>query len=256
MKKFIVAAFLAFLAPSFAVAAEIGCAVGGIVGGAIGSQIGGGNVPKILTVIGALGGCSAGSKIENGTYGQPVDVVVIRQPGGYAPQYGYGGAVFCDTDPGQGMYRLPPGKCRDPQSGGVVPYWELERRAQQTYQTRPQRYYAEPQRPARVLSYPDDMWENKSKSGNKQHRAEAPAVDGPTVDSYLSSKWSQVIPRECRTGNYGHDSRCLYEQAKILDQKQEACENDGRKCNPDLNYGKMAKIDRRLAADLRRAQDD
>ena len=157
------------------------------------------------------------------------------------------------------MDPLPPGKCRDPQSGGVVPYWELERRAQTSYQPRPQRYYAEPQRqrPARVLSYPsypDDMWENKG--SKKQHRAKSPAVDGPTVDSYLSSKWSQVIPRECRTGNYGHDSHCLYEQAKILDQKQEACEDNARRCNPDLNYGKMAKIDRRLAADLRRAQDD
>ena len=88
-----------------------------------GSKIGGGKtVPLVMTVLGASAGCNVGSRVEDGTYGQPTEeVVVVNQPS-YPPQYGggYGVGVVCAT------YRAGNGSMRP---GRVITPTTVERSA-------------------------------------------------------------------------------------------------------------------------------
>lgn len=90
-------AFLLSLVSVSARADTIGCAGGGVVGGGVGYAIGNVISAKAaagLAVIGMIGGCSTGSRMEDGTYGQP------RAQGNNVPPSGY-------YDNGNGSYESP-----------------------------------------------------------------------------------------------------------------------------------------------------
>lgn len=188
------------------------------------------------------------------------DVEYIDVPAGYSSGYSSCGAVrvYCDTTPKQGMYPPRPGMCNDPDSGGEATYEDLVRRAERRagcYDNsghHPHHQQHASYAPAQVV-YPQNLWERPEKRQKTAEKKEP--YDGPTVSDYMSPKWESAIPPDCRTGNYGRDSNCLYSEAEKLKTKQEACEIDSKKCKPGFNFGQMAWYDRKLAGDLRRIQD-
>lgn len=256
MKKFILVVVLVALAPSFAFADTIGCAAGGLLGGLVGSQIGGGVGQKIFTGLGLVMGCSAGSRIEDGTYGRNAEEVVYvpsQSPYPYPPQYGYGNVV-CDKTPKQGMYPPGPGLCNDPDSGGETTYEDLLRRARQRAEragnygqpavyTQPAPVAYAPQQQA--VSYSQSIWERPEKRQQKTETKKAVVV-GPTISNYREEP---MIHHKCKTGNYGHDGSCLINLVPALVKEQKACEADGTKCY-QYNAGKWAGIYQRLGNDL------
>lgn len=254
--KFILVVLIA-LAPSLAFADTIGCAAGGVLGGLLGSQIGGGVGQKIFTGLGLVMGCSAGSRIEDGTYGKNAEeVVYITQPQQqapmqYQPQGGYGyGNVVCDKTPKQGMYPPGPGLCNDPDSGGETTYDDLVKRAQRRagYYQPPPAYYAPPQPVSyatpQQVSFPPNLWERPE--SRQKAEVKKSAVVGPTVSNYRDDP---MVHPKCKTGNYGHDGVCLINLVPALVKEQKACEADGTKCY-QYNAGKWAGIYQRLGNDL------
>lgn len=190
------------------------------------------------------------------------EIIYLDQPAGDQTTYGYSGN--CNVSVACNQRRVPAGLygyCDDEGSGGYATYESVLRGAQQragcyssVQASYSQQHHASfvQQQPV-IVQYPANMWE---RSDRKQKAGNAPKYEGPTVGDYMSPKWAQVIPEKCKKGNFGHDSNCLFKEAEILDKKQQECEVDGSKCNPSLNFGKMAKIDRKLASDLRREQDN
>lgn len=215
-------------------------------------------------VIGGIAGAAVGHEIAKGAQWKPGDdeVEIIDVPAGYSSGYSSCGAVsvYCDTTPKQGMYPPRPGMCNDPDSGGEATYEDLVRRAQRRagcydnnsgYRAPPQQH-ASYQTHAQVV-YPPNLWERPEKRQRIAGKKEK--YDGPTINDYMSPRWASVIPENCRTGNYGRDSECLNSEAEKLKTRQEACEVDSKKCKPGFNFGQMAWYDRKLAGELRRAQD-
>lgn len=234
--------------------------VGTVTGAVIGYKTLGGGV------LGGLAGAVVAHEVVKGAQWKPGDdEIVYIDPPGYYPQSGYSScgavAVYCDTTPKQGMYPPRPGMCNDPDSGSEASYEDLVRRAQRRAGcfNNPSSGYAETQhasygtQPAVIVSYPPNMWERSDRKQKVEAKKEP--YDGPTISDYMSPKWASVIPEDCRTGNYGRDSNCLNSEADTLKGKQDACEADSKKCKPGFNFGQMAWYDRKLAGDLRRAQD-
>lgn len=226
-------------------------------------------------VLGGLAGAVIGHEVTKAAQWRPGDdeIEVVTVPsgsGGYAGGYSSCGAVsvHCDTTPKQGMYPPRPGMCNDPDSGGVTTYEDLVRRAQRRagcydnagYQA-PQHQHQYSQRHASYapaqnqVVYPSNLWEHPEKRQKTAEVKKEEPYDGPTINDYMSPRWASVIPGDCRTGNYGRDSNCLYAEADKLKVRQEACEVNSKKCAPGFNFGQMAWYDRKLAGDLRRAQD-
>ena len=206
----------------------------------------------VLAII--LPGCA----IEGSHYvtRDPVTGRWVDLPPSYSPQY----AQYQYTYNNGYSYDVP--QCSDPDSGGHASCAELANRHRLPYE---QGYYVRHITPCClqsvapvVVGYPANMWERPERRHQKRYeeKVDSKPAPGPTVDDYMSPVWSNVIPDDCRKGNFGHDSVCLYREATKLDQKQSDCEKDGNKCNPLLNFGKMAKQDRELAAKLRQAQDN
>lgn len=236
-------------------------AIGGtVVGAVIGAKTLGGGV------LGGLAGAFVGHEVVKGAQWKPGDdeIVYIDSPG-YYPQSGYASCghvnVYCDTTPKQGMYPPRPGMCNDPDSGGEATYEDLVRRAEQRagcYRSSNAGYnypqqQASYQQQQVVVAYPADMWKRPERRQKPTEKKEP--YDGPTISDYMSPKWASVIPEDCRTGNYGRDSNCLNSEADTLKGKQDACEADSKKCKPGFNFGQMEWYDRKLAGNLRRAQD-
>lgn len=81
MKAIIV--LIVFMFSVHAQADTLGCAGGGIVGGGIGYAIGQAISTKAangLGIIGLIGGCNTGSRMEDGTYGHPNVQTVVPPP--------------------------------------------------------------------------------------------------------------------------------------------------------------------------------
>lgn len=213
-------------------------------------------------VLGGIAGAAVGHELVKGALWNPWDdeVVYIDGANEYSSGHSSCGAVrvHCDTTPKQGMYPPRPGMCNDPDSGGEATYEDLVRRAQRRagcsdnvgYRTQTQHISHVPNT---QVAFPQNMWERPARREKTVEEKEP--YDGPTINDYMSPKWASVIPGECRTGNYGRDSNCLYAEAERLKTRQEACEVNSRKCNTGFNFGQMAWYDRKLAGDLRRAQD-
>lgn len=177
--------------------------------------------------------------------------------------YSYGG-LGCNVSVACNQSRVPArfygqGYCDDEDSGGYATHDDLMLRAQRRagcydnsgYRAPPQQH-ASYQTHAQVV-YPPNLWERPEKRQRIAGKKEK--YDGPTINDYMSPRWASVIPEDCRTGNYGRDSECLNSEAEKLKTRQEACEVDSKKCKPGFNFGQMAWYDRKLAGELRRAQD-
>jgi hypothetical protein len=84
-------AFMLSLASVSARADTIGCATGGVVGGGIGYALGNAISSKAaagLAVIGMIGGCDTGSRVEDRTYGQPRAQINTAPSGNYGIEGG------------------------------------------------------------------------------------------------------------------------------------------------------------------------
>ena len=263
MKKFMLFVLVALFAgcatdnPHYKNAQTIG---GTVVGAVIGYKTLGGGV------LGGLAGAAVGHEVAKGAQWKPGDdeIIYLDAHAGYSSGYSSCGAVavYCDTTPKQGMDPPRPGMCNDPDSGSEATYEDLVRRAQQKagcYQSAkssyPQQQHASYSPQQQQVVYPPNLFERPEKKQKTAEKKEA--YDGPTINDYMSPKWDQVIPEKCKRGNFGHDSNCLFKEANdVLDKKQQECERNGSKCNPNFNFGKMAKVYRKLASDLRREQDN
>lgn len=179
---------LLFVAPSVAVADTLGCAGGGLLLGAVGSQIGGGVGNKVFTGLGLLMGCSAGSRIEDGTYGKAAPTVTrkvtIVNAGGYQDTHRHD---YGHHDDYRGRERRPS-------------YFEDGYEEHRRSNIRPAVYTVE------------DVVEKPKKE-----------PFGPTVFNYTSEK---MIHPDCKTENPGADGWCLKRKAKILWNEQLACEGN------------------------------
>jgi len=245
-----------FFGISTAVSADtLGCVGGMGVGVGLGSLIGGGNGKLAAQVIGGLAGCNTGSRIEDGTYGRQasyddVEVRYIYRNGQRQGYYGNGQVIGYGNN-GQPM-------CHDSRSGGHIecaflarnPRYEccgvIERNVQ--YQ---------PVRPVSASNQQQLVGYTNNRDTAPTAIKPAPVESGgPTINDYTSVRWVKVIPPDCRVGNFGHDSECLRREADNLRQKQRDCEADGRKCNPNFNFGKAEKHFRKLAGELRSAQNN
>lgn len=237
--------------------------IGGTVAGALigGKALNGG-------VLGGLAGAAIGHEAVKAAHWKPGDdeVEVITVPPGYSGRHGGYSSCGAVSVPCR-QTRVPAGSvgyCNDEDSGGYATYEDLVRRAERRagcYDT--SGYQAPPvQRasyaPSQQVVYPQNIWERpekRQKEAPAEKKVAEEAYDGPTVSDYVSPKWASVIPDDCRTGNYGRDSNCLYAEAERLKTRQEECEADSKKCKQGFNFGQMAWYDRKLAGDLRRAQD-
>lgn len=262
MKKLLLVVALFVGIPSFASADTLGCVGGALVGGVLGSKIGGGKtVPLVMTVLGASAGCNVGSRVEDGTYGQPTEeVVVVNQPS-YPTQYGggYGVGVVCDTTPKQGMAPPRPGMCNNPYNGGEISYEALQREAarREGYQyAQPPVYNHQRRSSVRRAIYSQEesrggMWDRPE----KQRVAGVAAVKRSprlTVDNYLQPG---AVNPQCQTGNWGVDSNCLSALSNKLAELQERCERGEKNSDCRKNPGVIAGEYRTLAAALRDHQD-
>lgn len=205
-----------------------------------GTVIGAAGGYKVAGVLGGVLGAVVGHEVVKGAqWNSNDDEVIYVRPYGY----GYGGYTPSIS---QGMY-LQPGMCDDARSGGQIscrflaenPRYERWGIIESNVQPPPQVH-------ARQASYPRNMWE---KSDQKQQNAEAKkptAIVGPTVSNYLDEP---MVHKSCKTGNYGHDGKCLLNFVPALVKEQRDCESGGGKCY-QYNAGKWAGIYTRLGNDL------
>lgn len=239
MKKFILV-FLLF-APSIAFADTLGCAVGALVLGGIGAQIGGGVVPKILATTGAFAGCSAGSRIEDGTYGvqqAPIVTRTVTVVNSGTPAATYSGTpaptqgVPC-PEHWEGTYLMREGYQRAQKNGGITRdgcggVQRVQNVSQAVYTTT----------------------ETRQAPPQKQF--------GPTVHNYAEEV--RIHPA-CKTENPGADGNCLLRMYKGLVLEQLACNGEtvfvtirGAKtkvlCPKDYNAGLWAGVYDRLGKEL------
>lgn len=230
--------------PSFAAADTLGCVGGAATGIGIGSLLGGGNGRIIIQAILGLSGCGAGSRMEDGTYGQNSNVETV-----YVNPYGGGGYYGGGYSQSQGMY-LQPGMCDDPNSGGQANCAEIARR----YQPRSTGYVSQYQQPATYTAspsttpYPRNMWEVPGQVAQKASEKTA-AVGGPTTSNYIDDP---MIHPSCKKGNPGADGKCLLRFVDELALEQKACEGETTRavCPTKYNPGKWAAIYSRLGREL------
>lgn len=216
---------LLFVAPSVAVADTLGCAGGGLLLGAVGSQIGGGVGNKVFTGLGLLMGCSAGSRIEDGTYGKAAPTVTrkvtIVNAGGYQDTHRHD---YGHHDDYRGRERHPS-------------YFEDGYEEHRRSNIRPAVYTVE------------DVVEKPKKQ-----------PFGPTVFNYTAEK---MIHRDCKTKNPGRDGYCLLAKAEDLALEQKVCDGkaDGAAISKlcpmgKYNPGQWAGVYRRLGSELVAKQNE
>lgn len=235
MKKFILVAMLA-IAPSLAVADTLGCAGGALLLGAIGAQIGGGVVPKILATTGAFAGCSAGSRLEDGTYGVQQAPTVTRT------------VTLVSSGVPVSTYSRPCPEYREP-SGYLMK--EGYRTAQTGGVTR---------------DGCEQRVQNVSQAVYRIEETRAPPKKqfGPTVHNYTEEV--RIHPA-CKTENPGADGNCLQRMYKGLVLEQLACNGEtvfvtirGTKtkvlCPRDYNPGQWAGVYDRLGKELVARQNE
>lgn len=203
---------------------------GTVIGAAGGYKVGG--------VLGGVLGAVVGHEVVKGAQWDPnEDVIYVNASG-----YGYGN-TYCDRIPSQGMAPYAPGMCRDPLSGGQVSYEELLRRSRaQNGYYQPSTAYVQPQ----AVSSQRNMWERTDRKQQKTEVKKPTAIVGPTVNNYLDEP---LVHKACKTGNYGHDGKCLLNFVPALVKEQRDCESGGGKCY-QYNAGKWAGIYTRLGNDL------
>lgn len=237
MKKFIVVLLLAF-APSLAFADTGGCFGGGLFFGGLGSLIGGGVVPKILATTGAIGGCNAVSRWEDGTYGKGRNIrpAVYSSARGMPSMYGPGDVV-CDRTPNEYGWRPGPGMCKDPDLfGAQTTPADLVRRAEARQRKAEEAFraaqgaYAQPvvqpvaySQPVAAVPSPVSPVNKWERPENRQKEA-TQDEEGPlfTVKNYREGG---ALPSDCncQTGNWAADAAQLRKRAKELADLQPHC---------------------------------
>lgn len=185
----------------------------------------------------------------------------------YYPSQQHSQNQICDRRVDYPMAPLPAGMCNDPRHPGSM--------VQESFLINNPRYACcgevwangvDPRAPRPAVQIPAAPVQKQEAPRNKFERPEnrrkreseegALTDDIPTVEDYMSPKWKDVIPENCKKGNFGHDSDCLYEESKTLRKKRNECENDVEKCSSKINYGEKAKVLRNLSDELRRSHDD
>lgn len=251
MKKFILLVLL-FVSPSFAVADTLGGLAGGAVGVGLGSLVGGGQGKLAAQVLLGIVGASAGSRMEDGTYGasseEYEDVVLVQNPSYGHRSYGahgYGTSFVCRGNPNPGMYPYPPGYCHDSDSGGYASYENLAERHYRKLEEQHRQHLRQT-----GYHYPHPSVATQAvfiKRNAATSTVAKPKFGGPTVKDYMEPR---KVHSTCQTGNHGADGKCLLRFVDPLLKMQAACERNTAAPDCAKNPGKVAGDWSRLGKEL------